>query len=176
MILPYRGKLPRIAPSAWIAPTSVIAGDVVVGEESGVWFHCLLRGDVNYIRIGQGTNIQDGCLIHVYTDLYPTVIGDGVTVGHGAILHGCRIEDGALIGIGARVLDGAQVGEGAVVGPGALVKDRYVVPPRTLVMGLPARVVRELKEDEMRRFRDVAEHYKRLKDEYKSLPEEPLSS
>ncbi|MFQ6110447.1 MAG: gamma carbonic anhydrase family protein [Nitrospinota bacterium] len=175
MILPYRDKWPRIDPSAWVAPTAVVAGDVEVGEESGIWFHCLLRGDVNYIRIGRRTNIQDGCLVHVYRDLYPTIIGDGVTVGHGAILHGCRVEDGALIGIGARVLDGAQVGEGAVVGPGALVKDRYVVPPRTLVVGLPARAVRKLKEEELQRFRDMAEQYSRLKDEYKRLPEVPPS-
>lgn len=140
----FGGVVPRIDPSVFLADGCVVVGDVVLGPGSSVWFGAVVRGDVNSIRIGARTNIQDQATIHVTGRTHPTVIGDDVTVGHRAVLHGCTIKDRCLIGIGAIVLDGAVVGEEAIVGAGALVPPGMVVPPRALVMGAPARVKRTL--------------------------------
>lgn len=159
MIMAYRGVMPRIAEDAFVAPTATVVGDVHVGAESGIWFGVILRGDVNRIRIGRRTNLQDGTIVHVTSGTHPTTLGDGVTVGHGAKLHGCTIADGCLIGIGAIVLDGAVIGEASMVAAGSLVVPGTVVPPRSLVVGSPARVKRALTETELQQLRTLADRY-----------------
>lgn len=159
MILPYDGKHPRLHPDTWVAPTAAVIGDVELGEGANVWFGAVVRGDMFPIRIGRGTNIQDNAVVHVTTDLYATTIGERVTIGHNATVHGCTIHDGALIGIGAIVLDQAVIGEEAMVGAGALVPPGMVVPPRTLVIGSPAKVKRELTDQELAYLRYAGPHY-----------------
>ncbi|MDJ0868960.1 MAG: gamma carbonic anhydrase family protein [Myxococcota bacterium] len=153
LVLPYRGARPRIAATAWLAPTAVVIGDVEIGADTSVWFGTVVRGDVHRIRIGSRSNLQDHCVVHVTRDLHATEIGDEVTVGHRATVHGCRVRDGALVGIGAVVLDGADVGEEALVAAGALVAPGTKVPPRALVRGIPARVARTLDAEEVDRQR-----------------------
>lgn len=149
---------PRIHPSAFVAPNAVVVGDVTVEEEASIWFGCVLRAEEAPIHIGPRTNIQDLTVIH--TDVgRPCRIGAGVTVGHRAVLHGATVEDGALIGIGAILLNGAVVGEEALVGAGAVVPEGTVIPPRTLALGIPARGVRLLREEERERLRRDAAHY-----------------
>jgi carbonic anhydrase/acetyltransferase-like protein (isoleucine patch superfamily) len=148
LILPYEGRSPRVHASAWVAPGAALIGDVEVGPDSSIWYGCVLRGDVHRIRVGARSNLQDGSVVHVTAERYAAEIGDEVTVGHRAVVHGCRVGDGALIGIAAVVLDGAEVGPGALVGAGALVTPGTRVPPETLVLGVPARVVRRLSEAE----------------------------
>lgn len=149
---------PRIHPTAFIAPNAVVVGDVTVEEEASIWFGCVLRAEEAPIYIGPRTNIQDLSVIHTDVDR-PCRVGAGVTVGHRAVLHGAVVGDGALIGIGAIVLNGAIIGEGAIVGAGAVVPEGTVIPPRTLALGVPARVVRELREEEVERLRRDAAHY-----------------
>jgi carbonic anhydrase/acetyltransferase-like protein (isoleucine patch superfamily) len=148
-ILAFDGRRPQIASGAWVAPGATVVGDVVLGPESSVWYGCVLRGDVHSIRVGARTNIQDASVLHVTRDRHPTLVGDEVTVGHRAVVHGCRVGEGALIGIGAIVLDGAEIGEEALVGAGAVVTPGVKVPPRTLVVGAPAKVVRQLEAEEL---------------------------
>jgi len=151
MIRSFRGNKPKIADSAYVDPGAHVIGDVEIGEGSSIWPTAVLRGDLEPIRVGAMTNIQDGSLIH--TDRgFPAVIGDRVTVGHAAILHGCIVEDDSLIGIGARVLTGARIGRGAVVAAGALVPEGMEVEPDTLVMGTPAKPRRPVTEEEKVRF------------------------
>ncbi len=149
LVLPYRECLPRIHPAAWVAPGAVVIGDVEVGPDASVWFGSVVRGDVHRIRIGAGTNLQDQCVVHVTRDRFPCEIGAEVTVGHRATVHGCRVEDGALVGIGAILLDGVEVGEEAWVAAGAVVAPGTRVPPRTLVRGTPARPARTLGAEEL---------------------------
>lgn len=151
IIRSYRGIEPKIHETAFVAENAAVIGDVVIGEESSVWYSAVVRGDVNYVRIGDRTNIQDGAVIHVSrTDFDgPTVIGDEVTIGHAAVIHGCRIERGALIGMNATVLDGAVIGESSLVAAGSLVPPGTVIPPRSLVMGSPAKVRRQLTDTEV---------------------------
>lgn len=139
---------PRIHVAAWLAPGCVVVGDVEIGPDSSVWYGAVLRGDVERVRIGARTNLQDHAVVHVTRDTHPAIVGDEVTVGHRAVVHGCRVEDGALIGIGACVLDGAVVGEGALIGAGAVVTPGVTVPAGMVAMGTPARVVRALSPDE----------------------------
>ncbi len=143
MILTYRGRHPVIHPSAYVAPGADVIGRVRLAKDSSVWFGCVLRGDVNRIEIGEATNIQDGSILHV-DDHAPCLIADHVHVGHHANLHGCVVERGALIGIGSIVLGGAHIGAGAIVGAGSVVLEGTTVPPRVLVVGAPARVVRKV--------------------------------
>lgn len=159
MILDYRGVTPKIAADVLVAPTATIIGDVEIGAESGIWFGVILRGDVNRIRIGMRTNLQDGTIVHVTRDLHPTLIGSNVTVGHGVKLHGCTVGDGCLVGIGAIVLDGAQIGAQSLVAAGSLVAPGTVVPPRSLLIGNPARVKRPLRDDEVASLVELAERY-----------------
>jgi gamma-carbonic anhydrase len=168
-ILPYRGKFPEIDESVFIAEGAVVIGDVVIGRDSNIWFNAVIRGDVNYIRIGERTNIQDGCILHVTTEKYPLIVGNDVTVGHGAILHGAIIRDKCLIGMGAVVLDGAEVQSYSLVAAGSLVRQGFVVPEGTLVAGVPAKVVRELTEEEKKAIEESAIHYVELSREYKNL-------
>lgn len=133
----------RIHQDTFVAPTATIVGDVTIGAGSSVWYNAVLRGDMAAINIGEQTNIQDGCLLHV-ADGFPLVIGNYVTAGHGAILHGCTVEDGVLIGMGAIVLDGAVIGSGSIIGAGALITEGKVIPPHSLVVGVPGKVIRQL--------------------------------
>ncbi len=167
MIRPYRGVMPRIAPSAYIDSSAQVVGDVIVGERSSIWMNVSIRGDVNYIRIGDETSIQDNSVLHVDHDLYPCIVGNRVTVGHRVVLHGCEIGDGALIGIGAIVLNGARVGPGAVVAAGALVPEDMEVPANMLVMGTPAKMRREVTPEEQERFRKNCNNYVRITAIYK---------
>lgn len=157
-ILPFHGRLPRIGLDAWVAPGASVIGDVAIGVGASIWYGCVLRGDVNSIRIGDRSNVQDGAILHVTRDRFSADVGREVTIGHRAVVHGCQVGDGALIGIGAIVLDGATVGEEALVGAGAVVVPGSEVPPRTLVIGTPARAVRELglKEIEQQRLRTLS--------------------
>jgi len=152
-ILAFRGQMPRIGSGAWIAPGASVIGDVEIGAGASIWYGCVLRGDVHRIRIGDRSNVQDGAILHVTRDRFSTDVGQEVTIGHRAVVHGCQVGDGALIGIGAIVLDGARVGEEALVGAGAVVVPGGEVPPRTLVVGTPARVVRELDDNEIEQQR-----------------------
>jgi len=163
MIRSFRGIKPKIADSAYVDPGAHVIGDVEIGESSSIWPTSVLRGDIEPIRVGAMTNIQDGSLIH--TDRgFPAVIGDRVTVGHAAVLHGCTVEDDSLIGIGARVLTGARIGRGAVVAAGALVPEGMDVPADTLVMGTPAKPRRPVTAEEKVRFeRGVAGYAERAR-------------
>jgi len=158
-ILAFGGVSPRIDPSVFLAAGSVVVGDVELGAGASIWFGAVVRGDVNSIRIGARTNIQDQAVVHVTGGTHPTRIGEDVTVGHRAVLHGCTVKDRCLIGIGAIVLDGAVVGEEAMVGAGALVPPGMVVPPRALVMGAPARIKRSLSDADVEGLRASAAHY-----------------
>ncbi|MBA2340317.1 MAG: gamma carbonic anhydrase family protein [Pyrinomonadaceae bacterium] len=149
MIHSYRGKLPQIHPTAYVEASAQVIGDVVVGEHASVWFNAVVRGDVYYIRIGARTNIQDGTVVHVSNGTHATVLEDEVTVGHNATLHGCYVERGCLVGMGSIVMDGARIGERSIVGAGALVSPGTIVPPRSLVLGAPAKVKRQLTDEEV---------------------------
>ncbi len=159
MIIPYRGITPKIHPSVFIAEGAQIIGDVEIGAESSVWFNTVIRGDVHYIRIGERTNIQDNCVLHVTHNTYPLVIGSDVTVGHGAILHAAIIKDRCLIGMGAKVLDDATVGPYAFVAAGSLVLEHFEVPEGALVAGVPARVKRMLSEEEKQQIVQSAHNF-----------------
>lgn len=159
MIHPFKETKPRIDASALVIESAEVIGDVVIGEESSIWFNAVIRGDVNYIRIGKYTNIQDGCVLHVSRKTYPLIIGDEVTVGHNVTLHACTIASRCLIGMGAIVMDGAEVGENSIIGAGALVTPGTKIPGGSLVVGSPARVKRELTEKEIRGIRESAAHY-----------------
>ena len=152
------GREPRLDPDAFAAPTSVVLGDVALGPRSSVWYHAVLRGDCESISVGEGSNIQDNSTVHADPG-FPAVVGAGVTVGHNAVLHGCVIEDGVLVGMGATVLNGARIGTGSLVAAAALVPQGMQVPPHSLVAGVPAKVRRELTADERAMVRLNAEHY-----------------
>lgn len=166
----YEGKNPRFGERVFVAENAAIIGDVELGDDVSIWFATTVRGDVNRIRIGARTNVQDNCTIHVAHDDWATIIAEEVTIGHGAIVHGCTIGRGALIGMGSRVLDGAVVGESALVGAGALVPEGMQVPPRTLVVGVPARVKRELTAEELARLDASWRHYVEYKEKYLKGP------
>jgi carbonic anhydrase/acetyltransferase-like protein (isoleucine patch superfamily) len=155
----YNGISPRLAERVYLAETAVVVGEVEIGEDSSVWFGSVLRGDVGAIRIGARTNIQDLSMLHMSQDISNAVIGDEVTVGHGVIIHGATIESGALIGMGSILLDNASVGEEAVIGAGSLLTVGFAVPPRTLALGRPARVVRDLRPEEWDQGRLLAARY-----------------
>lgn len=159
MVRPYRGRWPDIHPTAFVDQSAQVIGDVVVGETSSVWMNVVVRGDVHRIRIGRRSNIQDGTVVHVMRDTHPTTIGDEVTIGHGALIHGCTIEPRCLIGMGAIILNGALIGSDSIVAAGTLVTEGFVVPPRSLVMGSPGKVRRSLTGDEVASILDYAERY-----------------
>ena len=159
IVRPFRGVSPKIAADAWLAPGAVVVGDVEIGADSSVWYGSVLRGDVNSIRVGERSNLQDQCVVHVTRDRFACQIGDDVTIGHHATVHGCVVEDGALVGIGAIVLDGARVGAGAMVGAGAVVAPGTQLEPGVLAVGVPARVVRELTAEERERNRQITLGY-----------------
>ncbi|MGD8531046.1 MAG: gamma carbonic anhydrase family protein [Syntrophobacterales bacterium] len=167
MNLSFKGVQPTIDPTVYVAPGAVIIGDVVIGPESSIWFGTIVRADVHYIRIGSQTNIQDQCVLHVTGGKHPLHIGNRITVGHRAIIHGCTIEDGCLIGMGAVLLDGCYVGSEAVVAAGAVVAEGTRIPPRTLAMGVPAEPRREVNDKELARARSSSSHYIELAEIYR---------
>jgi carbonic anhydrase/acetyltransferase-like protein (isoleucine patch superfamily) len=168
MIAGYSGRAPRIDPAAFVVESATIIGDVVVGAQSSVWFGAVVRGDIESVRIGARTNVQDNATIHVVGGRFGTVIGDGVTIGHNAIVHGCTIEDGVLVGMGAIVLDGAVVGVESLLGAGALVPPGARIPPRSLVLGSPGKVARALSDGEIERIRSSAANYVEYAKQYRA--------
>jgi carbonic anhydrase/acetyltransferase-like protein (isoleucine patch superfamily) len=152
------GSSPEVDPTAWVAPDAVLAGAVTIGPEASVWYATVIRGDGDAIRVGARSNIQDGCVLHTDPGLQ-LVVGAGVSVGHRAVLHGCVVEDDVLIGMGAIVMNGAHIGTGSLVAAGALVTEGTKIPPRSLVVGAPAKVRRELSDEELALVRYNATHY-----------------
>ncbi|MRR33430.1 gamma carbonic anhydrase family protein [bacterium] len=173
MIRPFKGIMPSIDPEAFVAETAVIIGDVEIGRGSGIWYNTVIRGDVNFIRIGSNSNIQDLSMLHVTHKKdaddpgAPLIIGDNVTIAHSVTLHGCTIENGAFVGMQAVVMDKAVVGEEALVGARALVTEGTVIPPRTLWLGAPARYQRDLSPQELERIRKSAANYVRYAEDYR---------
>jgi len=163
MLRPFRSTFPTVDPSAFVDASAQVIGDVQIGPESSVWMNVVVRGDVNYICIGARTNIQDLALVHVMRHTYPTLIGNDVTIGHSAVVHGCTIEDRCLIGMGAILLNGCRIGTGSIIAAGALVPEEMVVPPGSLVMGTPATVRRALTPDEDASIQAYADNYVRYR-------------
>jgi carbonic anhydrase/acetyltransferase-like protein (isoleucine patch superfamily) len=166
MLRPYRGTLPRVHPTAFVDDSAQIIGDVEIGEESSVWMAVVIRGDVHRIRIGRRTNIQDGTVVHVMKETHPTIVGDNVTIGHGAIVHGCTVEDQCLIGMGAILLNGSHIGTQTIVAAGTLVVEGMKVPPRSLVMGSPGKVKRLLTHAEIAEIQMYADRYVQYRLDY----------
>jgi carbonic anhydrase/acetyltransferase-like protein (isoleucine patch superfamily) len=169
LILPFGGKLPRIAPDAFVAENATIIGDVVIGAGSSIWFGCVLRGDTNYIRVGERTNIQDGTIVHVARDGRGTDIGDGVMIGHLALIHACEIQSGAMIGMNAVVMDDAVVESGAMVAAGALVSPGKIVQSGQVWAGRPAKFWRPMSDRDREYFLSGVEHYWELGQEYRGI-------
>jgi carbonic anhydrase/acetyltransferase-like protein (isoleucine patch superfamily) len=166
MLRPFRGVLPRVHASAYIDESAQVIGDVEIGDESSVWMGVVIRGDVNHIRIGRRTNVQDGTVVHVMKDTHPTIIRDEVTIGHAAVVHGCTIESRCLIGMGAILLNGAHVGEDSIIAAGSLVVEGASIAPRSLVMGSPGRVRRALSDAEVANIREYSDRYVAYRLEY----------
>jgi len=167
MIYEYMGEKPKIDESCFIANSSDIIGSVSIGEGSSVWFGAVIRGDGNYIKIGKKSNIQDNSVLHINDGGTPIIIGDNVTVGHGAILHGCTIEDNCIIGMGATILDGAVICENTLIAAGSIVTGGKIIPTGVLCLGVPAKVVRKLTEEDIKEIKEAAEHYVMLSNNYK---------
>ena len=161
MIRSFQGMTPTIPPSCFIEETGMVIGDVVMGAQCSVWFHAVIRGDVNYIRLGDRTNVQDLCMLHVTHDTHPLVIGHDVTIGHSVVLHGCTIKDRVLIGMGAIIMDGAVIGEDSIVGAGALITEGTVVPPKSVILGSPAKIKRPVTEQEVLWIKESSANYVR---------------
>lgn len=170
MIRPHRGRLPRIHASAFIDDSAQVVGEVEIGEESSVWMCVAVRGDVNWIRIGRRSNIQDGAVVHGMLRTHAVSIGDEVTIGHGSILHGCAIDDRCLIGMGAILLNGSRVGTESIVAAGTLLVEGMQVPPRSLVMGSPGKVKRALTGDEIASIKAYADRYVGYRLDYMDTP------
>ena len=173
MIHKFKNHMPDIGENSWIAQSADVIGDVACGNDCSIWFGCVVRGDVHYIKIGNRTNIQDLSMIHVThykkedkSDGNPTIIGDDVTIGHRVMLHGCTIKNACLIGMSATILDGAVIGKESIVGAGALVTKNKIFPPRSLIMGSPAKVVRELTQKEVEELYNSASRYVKFKSDY----------
>lgn len=166
MLRPFQGSSPRLGKRVYVAGNATIIGDVTIGDDSSIWFGTVVRGDVHSISIGNRSNIQDNCTVHVTNDRHPVVIDDDVTVGHAVVIHGCTIRRGALIGIGARILDGAEIGEEALIGAGAVVAEGTRIPPRSIVLGVPGKVRGELSAEQLERVRRNSVAYVELKNQY----------
>ncbi len=165
MLIKFKEHYPQIDSTAWVAPSADVIGKVKIGKNSSIWFGAVLRGDVNEIIIGENTNVQDLSMIHMDTNS-KTILGNNVTIGHKVMLHGCTIEDNCLIGMSATILDNAVIGEGSIVGANSLVTQGKVFPPRSLIMGSPAKVVKELSQEEVQGLISHAQHYVEYKNEY----------
>lgn len=164
-LLPFNGVMPTVEDGAWVAPGATLIGAVTLRAGASVWFGSVVRGDGDSIEIGEDSNIQDGCVLHADPGL-PLRMGSGVSVGHGAIVHGCTVEDDVLVGMGARVLNGARIGRGCLIAAGAVVLEGTEVPPGSLVAGVPGKVRRELSDDELERVRENARSYVRRRQQY----------
>jgi carbonic anhydrase/acetyltransferase-like protein (isoleucine patch superfamily) len=176
MIYNFKNFIPKIGKNTWVAPSADVIGDVEIGEDSSIWFGTVVRGDVHYIKIGDRTSIQDLSMVHIThhkkadrSDGSPTIIGNDVTIGHRVMLHGCTIEDACLIGMSATILDNAVISKESIVGAGSLVTKGKVFPPRSLIMGSPAKVIRELTEDEVAELYASASRYVTFKNDYLPL-------
>lgn len=165
MILPYQNKKPQVGEQVYIAEGSQIIGDITIGDYSSIWFNCVLRGDIDSIIIGKRTNIQDLSVIHANPG-QPTIIEDDVSIGHSCVLHGCLIRQGSLIGMGTIILNGSEIGEYSIVGAGSLIPERKKYPPNSLILGSPAKVVRELSSEEITSLKDIADRYMERAQEY----------
>ena len=174
MIRSYKSITPTVHPSAYVDVSAQVIGDVHLGPESSVWMNVVVRGDVHYVRIGARSNIQDLTLVHVMRDTNPTVIGDNVTIGHSAVIHGCTIEDRCLIGMGAILLNGCRIGTGSIVAAGTLVPEGMEVPPGSMVMGLPGKVRRALTPDEDASIKWYADNYVRYRLDFEPALALPL--
>jgi carbonic anhydrase/acetyltransferase-like protein (isoleucine patch superfamily) len=166
MLRKYKGRLPTVHPSAFVDDSAQVIGDVEIGAESSVWMTVVIRGDVNFIRVGDRSNIQDGTVVHVQHDTHPTRIGNDVTVGHGAIVHGCTIHDRVLVGMGAIILNGATIGEDSIIAAGTLLTEGTTIPPRSMVMGSPGKVKRALTDAEVAMIQEFADNYVRYRRDY----------
>jgi carbonic anhydrase/acetyltransferase-like protein (isoleucine patch superfamily) len=167
MLRPYRNTVPTVDPSAYVDESAQVIGDVVIGAQSSIWLNAVVRGDVNSIRIGRQTNLQDGVIVHVnHEPSYPTLVGDQVTVGHGTILHGCIVEDRCLIGMGAILLNGSRIGTDSIVAAGTLVTERTVIPPRSLVIGSPGKVKRTVTDAELAAILEGSANYVQYRLDY----------
>jgi carbonic anhydrase/acetyltransferase-like protein (isoleucine patch superfamily) len=173
MLRPFKGIWPKLGERVYVDASAQVVGDVELGDHASVWMNAVVRGDVHSIKIGPYTNIQDNCVVHVFKELHPTVLADHVTVGHSVTLHGCRIDSWCLIGMGAIILNGAHIGEESIVAAGSLVAEGKVFPPRSLVIGSPARALRAVTEDERAGLRKYAQNYFEYKETY--LAEQPPS-
>lgn len=165
VILPYTGITPKIDEAAFIAEGAAVIGDVTIGYGAGIWFNTVLRGDTHPIKIGRFTNIQDNCTVHVMHD-HPAEIGDYVTVGHGAIVHGCTVGNNCLIGMGSVILSYAQIGDNCIIASGSVVPERKVIPPNSMVMGVPGKIVRTITPEEIENIRRSAVQYSELAQNY----------
>ncbi|HIG50999.1 MAG TPA: gamma carbonic anhydrase family protein [Candidatus Marinimicrobia bacterium] len=159
MIKYFENKQPHLGENVYISETAMVIGDITLGDEVNIWFGAVLRGDMHYIKIGNRTNIQDNSVVHVTTGVSPTNIGNGVTVGHGAIIHGCTIEDDCLIGMGAILMDDAVIGSGSLIGAGALIPPNMKIPKNSLVVGSPGKVIRQIKEVEREMILERPQEY-----------------
>jgi carbonic anhydrase/acetyltransferase-like protein (isoleucine patch superfamily) len=167
-IFPFKGIVPRVDPSAFVAPTASVIGDVTIGPESSIWYGTVLRGDVMAIRIGARSSIQDNSVVHATGGWTETIVGDDVTVGHSVLLHGCRVGSRVLVGMGSIVLDDAEIGEGTLIGAGSLVTSRTKIPPGVLAHGRPCKVARDLKPEELEKVLEAALLYVRYGREHRA--------
>ncbi|MGH9457152.1 MAG: gamma carbonic anhydrase family protein [Thermoanaerobaculia bacterium] len=170
LIRAYKGKHPRLGARVFVAENATVIGDVEIGDDSSVWYGTVIRGDVHHIRIGPRTNIQDNCTLHVTRDTWPVILEEEVTLGHGVIAHGCTVKAGALIGMGATLLDGVVIGEQCIVAAGALVPEGFVAPPRSLVLGFPAKVKRSLGDEDLAFLGKFHRNYLEYKETYLAEP------
>ena len=165
LILPFDGTAPDVAPSAWLAPNATVIGAATIGENAGVWFNAVIRADGDTITVGPGSNVQDGCVLHADPGL-PLTLGAEVAVGHAAVLHGCTVADGVLVGMHATILNGATIGSGSLIAAGAVVLEGTDIPPRSLVAGVPAKVRRQTTDDEVAMIALNTAHYRNLARQY----------
>ena len=165
-IISFKGITPKIGENVYIAPNAYIIGDVVIGDNCAIMFGAIIRGDVNYIRIGNNTNVQDNAVLHVTRDKYPLIIGDNVSIGHSAVVHGCIVEDDVLIGIGAKILDGAKIRKNCIIAAGAVVKERSEIPANSLVVGIPGQIKKKLDKRDIERIKFSADSYKITREDY----------
>lgn len=166
MLREYNGKWPDVHQTAFIDKSAQVVGDVSIGQDSSVWHNAVIRGDVNVIRIGERTNIQDGVVLHGTLGLYPVILEDNITIGHNAVVHGCTVHSNCLIGIGAIILDNAEIGESCIIGAGAVVTEGLRIPPQSLVLGIPGRVKRRLSTEEVQSLPERAARYVEYKNQY----------
>ncbi|MBA2268066.1 MAG: gamma carbonic anhydrase family protein [Nitrosopumilus sp.] len=168
-LLPFKNKVPKINSDCFIAPNSVIIGDVEIGSRTSVWFGTVLRGDVFHIKVGFNTNIQDNSVVHVTTNKYPTIIGNNVTIGHSVTLHGCSIDDNSLVGIGSIVMDECELGEWSIIAAGSVVKPNTKIPSGKLWGGLPAKEIRDIHDKEREWIKELSNNYLELSKQYLSI-------